>query len=205
LIHGADDDRVGAPDTGFLGGRQAGTDLVEEGAVEWNGRVPEPKTTEQLVQAEPVALLDLLVQRPVDACVSSLLEERIVGARREGGRVAERSGVVDIGLEGKILASAFASAAVEYAMPHPAAPLAHRRHLARDVRSRPGQLPVRLCDVREMWFALHAQSNPMLFQTGSFVESLLSQTLVVHVIRTDRVPFLQSRPSRAVLETTAAI
>jgi P-type Mg2+ transporter len=65
--------------------------------------------------------------------------------------------------------------------------------------------PVRLCDVREMWFALHAQSNPMLFQTGSFVESLLSQTLVVHVIRTDRVPFLQSRPSRAVLETTAAI
>jgi Mg2+-importing ATPase len=34
-----------------------------------------------------------------------------------------------------------------------------------------------------------------LFQTGWFVESLVTQTLIIHVIRTHRIPFLQSRPS----------
>ena len=34
-----------------------------------------------------------------------------------------------------------------------------------------------------------------LFQTGWFVESLLTQTLIIHVIRTNRIPFLQSRAS----------
>ena len=43
------------------------------------------------------------------------------------------------------------------------------------------------------------------FQTGWFVESLLTQTLVIHVIRTQRIPFLQSRASPALLATTAAI
>jgi Mg2+-importing ATPase len=37
------------------------------------------------------------------------------------------------------------------------------------------------------------------------VESLLSQTLIVHVIRTGRIPFLQSRASTALLVSTAAI
>ena len=50
-----------------------------------------------------------------------------------------------------------------------------------------------------------ALSDRMLFQTGWFVESLLSQTLIVHVIRTARVPFLQSRPSHALLVMTVAI
>ena len=36
-----------------------------------------------------------------------------------------------------------------------------------------------------------------LFQTGWFVESLLTQTLIIHVIRTNRIPFIQSRPSWA--------
>lgn len=40
--------------------------------------------------------------------------------------------------------------------------------------------------------AAHSQS---LFQTGWFVESLLTQTLIIHIIRTNRIPFLQSRPS----------
>ena len=31
-----------------------------------------------------------------------------------------------------------------------------------------------------------------LFQTGWFVESLLTQTLIIHIIRTNRIPFLQS-------------
>jgi len=34
-----------------------------------------------------------------------------------------------------------------------------------------------------------------LFRTGWFVESLWSQTLVIHMIRTPKLPFLQSRPS----------
>src|SRR4029453_9845218 len=44
-----------------------------------------------------------------------------------------------------------------------------------------------------------------LFQTGWFVESLLTQTLIIHVIRTNRIPFLQSRASLALMVTTAAI
>jgi len=48
-------------------------------------------------------------------------------------------------------------------------------------------------------------SRARLFQTGWFVESLLTQTLVIHVIRTQRIPFLQSRASPALLATTATI
>jgi Mg2+-importing ATPase len=40
--------------------------------------------------------------------------------------------------------------------------------------------------------AAHSES---LFQTGWFVESLLTQTLIIHVIRTNKIPFLQSQPS----------
>ncbi|MBU6422143.1 MAG: magnesium-translocating P-type ATPase [Gammaproteobacteria bacterium] len=47
--------------------------------------------------------------------------------------------------------------------------------------------------------------NAPLFQTGWFVESLLTQTLIVHVIRTAKVPFIQSRPSWALLGTTTLI
>jgi Mg2+-importing ATPase len=44
-----------------------------------------------------------------------------------------------------------------------------------------------------------------LFRTAWFVESLLTQTLVIHVIRTDRMPFLSSRSSRPLAATTAAV
>jgi Mg2+-importing ATPase len=44
-----------------------------------------------------------------------------------------------------------------------------------------------------------------LFQTGWFVESLLTQTMIVYIIRTRRVPFLQSRPSGPMLFTTLII
>jgi Mg2+-importing ATPase len=43
-----------------------------------------------------------------------------------------------------------------------------------------------------------------LFRSGWFVESLATQTLVIFVIRTRRVPFLRSRPSRPLLATTLA-
>ena len=48
-----------------------------------------------------------------------------------------------------------------------------------------------------LWFVLGANSpeHARLFQTGWFVESLLSQTLIVHVIRTGRIPFVQSNAS----------
>jgi len=44
-----------------------------------------------------------------------------------------------------------------------------------------------------------------LFHTAWFVESLLTQTLIIHVIRTDRIPFFQSRASLALSATTAAV
>uniref|UniRef100_I2PZU0 Magnesium-transporting ATPase, P-type 1 n=1 Tax=Desulfovibrio sp. U5L TaxID=596152 RepID=I2PZU0_9BACT len=50
-----------------------------------------------------------------------------------------------------------------------------------------------------------AWNNPALFQTGWFIESLLSQTLIVHVIRTDNIPFLQSWSSVPLGLTTLAI
>jgi P-type Mg2+ transporter len=47
--------------------------------------------------------------------------------------------------------------------------------------------------------------NAALFQTGWFVESILTQTLIVHVIRTNKFPFLQSRASWPLIVTTAVI
>ncbi|HVM95575.1 MAG TPA: HAD-IC family P-type ATPase [Candidatus Acidoferrales bacterium] len=48
-------------------------------------------------------------------------------------------------------------------------------------------------------------SRAALFQTGWFVESCLTQTLIIHVIRTNRIPFLQSRASVALVSTTVGI
>lgn len=47
--------------------------------------------------------------------------------------------------------------------------------------------------------------NGPLFQSAWFVESLLTQTLIVHVIRTAKVPFVQSWPSWSLLGTTVLI
>jgi Mg2+-importing ATPase len=44
-----------------------------------------------------------------------------------------------------------------------------------------------------------------LFSTGWFVESLMTQTLIVHVIRTNQIPFIQSRASWQLTLTTFAI
>jgi Mg2+-importing ATPase len=44
-----------------------------------------------------------------------------------------------------------------------------------------------------------------LFQSGWFIESLLTQTLVVHMIRTRKIPFLQSSAAAPVLGLTTAI
>jgi Mg2+-importing ATPase len=50
-----------------------------------------------------------------------------------------------------------------------------------------------------------AEHSKSLFQTGWFVESLLTQTLIIHVIRTNRIPFLQSQPSWPLMVTSALI
>jgi Mg2+-importing ATPase len=44
-----------------------------------------------------------------------------------------------------------------------------------------------------MLWVFHA--GPALFRSGWFVESLATQTLVIFVIRTRRIPFFRSRPS----------
>ena len=44
-----------------------------------------------------------------------------------------------------------------------------------------------------------------LFQTGWFVESLLTQTLIVHIIRTRRIPFIESRASLPMMLTTLTV
>jgi Mg2+-importing ATPase len=48
-------------------------------------------------------------------------------------------------------------------------------------------------------------SHAALFHTGWFVESLFTQTLIIHVIRTKKIPFLQSRASKALIFTSLAI
>lgn len=56
-----------------------------------------------------------------------------------------------------------------------------------------------------MLYVFNAWSQPALFQTGWFVESLLTQTLIVHVIRSRKIPFLQTWSSRPLLLMTATI
>jgi len=50
-----------------------------------------------------------------------------------------------------------------------------------------------------------AAHSASLFQTGWFVESLLTQTLIIHIIRTNRIPFLQSRSSWPLIVMSACI
>jgi Mg2+-importing ATPase len=56
-----------------------------------------------------------------------------------------------------------------------------------------------------MLFIFNSWTNPSLFQTGWFVESLLTQTLIIHIIRTARIPFIESRASAALIATTLAV
>jgi P-type Mg2+ transporter len=58
-----------------------------------------------------------------------------------------------------------------------------------------------------MWnvFAANTVESQSLFQSGWFIEGLLSQTLIVHMIRTEKVPFLQSTAASPVLLLTGAI
>jgi Mg2+-importing ATPase len=48
-------------------------------------------------------------------------------------------------------------------------------------------------------------ANKVVFQAGWFIESLLTQTLIIHIIRTNRIPFLQSRASWPLIFTTVMV
>jgi Mg2+-importing ATPase len=56
-----------------------------------------------------------------------------------------------------------------------------------------------------MLFVFNSWDNAPLFQTGWFVESLLTQTLIIHIIRTARIPFFESRASTPLILTTILI
>ncbi|MDQ2183891.1 magnesium-translocating P-type ATPase [Alcaligenaceae bacterium A4P071] len=58
-----------------------------------------------------------------------------------------------------------------------------------------------------MWFVFGANSpeHQTLFQSGWFVVGLLTQTLIVHMIRTPKLPFIQSRASMPLLVMTGLI
>ena len=50
-----------------------------------------------------------------------------------------------------------------------------------------------------------AANSASLFQTGWFVESLITQTLIIHIIRTNKIPFIQSRSSWPLLVMSSII
>lgn len=58
-----------------------------------------------------------------------------------------------------------------------------------------------------MWFVFKANSpaHQSLFQSGWFIEGLLSQTLIVHMIRTRKIPFVQSWAATPVVALTSLI
>lgn len=58
-----------------------------------------------------------------------------------------------------------------------------------------------------MWYVFAANSVQMqaLFQSGWFIEGLLSQTLVVHMLRTRKVPFFQSTAALPVILATGLV
>jgi len=58
-----------------------------------------------------------------------------------------------------------------------------------------------------MWWVFDANSaaQQSLFQSGWFVVGLLTQTLVVHMVRTPKLPFVQSHASAPLMGMTLAI
>jgi len=58
-----------------------------------------------------------------------------------------------------------------------------------------------------MWWIIHANSieAAALFQAGWFVFGTVSQVLVIHIIRTGKVPFIQSKPSAPLVASTFLI
>lgn len=56
-----------------------------------------------------------------------------------------------------------------------------------------------------MLYVFNCWDNPVLFHTGWFIESLFTQTLIIHVIRTNKIPFFQSQASWPLILTSIII
>ena len=58
-----------------------------------------------------------------------------------------------------------------------------------------------------MWYVFKANTVAMesLFQSGWFIVGIVSQTLIVHMIRTEKIPFIQSRASTPLMVMTILI
>lgn len=58
-----------------------------------------------------------------------------------------------------------------------------------------------------MWYVFKANSlaQQTIFQSGWFIEGLMTQTLIVHMIRTKKIPFIQSQPGTMLLASTTII
>lgn len=58
-----------------------------------------------------------------------------------------------------------------------------------------------------LWFVLgfNSPADAMLFQTGWFAFGIISQTLIIHMIRTNKIPFFQSKPSKQLLISTLSV
>ncbi|HEY4798416.1 MAG TPA: magnesium-translocating P-type ATPase, partial [Bacteroidia bacterium] len=54
-------------------------------------------------------------------------------------------------------------------------------------------------------FKANAPEHQSLFQSGWFIEGLLSQTLIVHMIRTRKIPFIQSWATTPVVALTTGV
>lgn len=56
-----------------------------------------------------------------------------------------------------------------------------------------------------LWHFFDARHNPAIFHTGWFVESIFTQSLIIHVIRTNKIPFIESRASWPLIITSVGI
>lgn len=58
-----------------------------------------------------------------------------------------------------------------------------------------------------LWFAMKFNTieKANLFQTGWFAFGIISQTLIIHLMRTSKIPFITSRPSKHLIISTLAI
>lgn len=56
-----------------------------------------------------------------------------------------------------------------------------------------------------MLYIFNAAQNQPLFHTGWFVESLFTQILVIYVIRTNKIPFIESAPNKFLIFNTLLI
>lgn len=55
------------------------------------------------------------------------------------------------------------------------------------------------------WFALgfNSVNDQILFQTAWFIEGVISQTMIVHFIRTEKIPFIESTVNKWLLLSTS--